>query len=287
MRLASLTIFFMACLPAYDNGYVPGGGTDAGEDSGGGVTGSGKFVTGTIFDVEDLKTTAGITIGFPGFAQAEFNATTDMLGKYKLEIPSTLLNMSSYFIIDGMYMGAPILKTLYLPRRALNGGASNTSIANHFFKNPTQMASAAGLVATALAGHGDIPSASTFTDDFAFMAGGLYQYTNAGLRIYRKFTVQLSVAGTNLDNTSCKPSMQCCYYYSDPSFNIDFTLTASGGGLVIVCPKTQTDEVTVKQTADNSVIFEPTLGMHPTGTWADISLPISSSAGVFIDWIPQ
>jgi hypothetical protein len=282
MRPAFLALLLAACLPAYDNGFHPGDG-GGGDTTGGG--GSGKFVTGTAFDVEDLKTAAGISVSITGFPS--FSATTDNTGHYKFEIASAVEGMSSYLVLDGMYQSQPILKTLYLPRRVFDGGAQNTGIANHYFKNPSLSGSAAALVAQALAGHSDISSAATFTDDFSFMAGGLYQYTSAALRIYRNYTVQLSVNGQTLDNTNCKPAAQCCYYYSDSAFNIDFNATMSGGGLVIVCPASQTDEVLVHQTADKSTIFEPVLGMHPSGTIPDISLPIAPSAGVFIDWNPQ
>jgi len=282
-----------ACLPAYDNGFV-------GEDLGvpvdgptgddGPAMGSGKHVTGKLFNVEDLMTVAGITIHIDGWPQPEFTGSCDVSGVYSFEIPQPLVSsmMPSFFVIDGVYKGTPILTTRYLPRRVMNGGAQNTGIANHYFKGPGEMTGFANKTATALAGHGDIPSATSFTTNYSFMAGGLFQYTNNGLITWRGYTIDLAVNGTTIDMTSCSPSSQCCRYYTDSALAIQFGASASTGGLIIVCPAGQMGtEVVAKQTAPLSMIFEPTFGRHPSVPFPDISLPISPGYGVFIDWVPQ
>jgi hypothetical protein len=283
------------CLPAYDNmaGLTTddGGGADASPDAG-----SGLFVTGIVASFEDVKYGAGAVVHIGGYEDF-MSMPADNAGHFKVEIPQVLVDSKepAYLVIDGNYLGSPLLKTWDAPKRVLDGTAKNQNIGIHFYKNQDDMMGVRGLVAKALANHGDIPSAASFATDYSFMTGYLYELTPGGERDYRNFTVELSADGNTLDNTNCKPSMQCCFYYGydypaykttmpQPAEIIDFTATSSPLAFYVVCPGAQTGDITIKQTAPLNQIFNQTTGMHPSKPFSDIQAPRVKGDAVLIFW---
>jgi hypothetical protein len=85
--------------------------------------------------------------------------------------------------------------------------------------------------------------------------------------------------------------MQCCVYYSielaefiaaspaKPSF-IDFTLTKSPGYFVVVCPASQTGEVTL---TPQGMMFD-SFGNPPPSPFMPIQAPRVMGVGVYLDW---
>lgn len=281
------------CLPAYDN-MAGLSTTDGGGDDGSSNAGSGKFVTGLVASLEDVKYGQGAVVHIDGYDDPKFTSMpADSSGHFSLEIPQALIDSMtpSYLVIEGTYLGSPILRTWDSPRRLLDGGSKNQNIGIHFFKDQTDMMGVRGLLATALAGHGDIPSAASFATDYSFMVGYLYELVAGGERDYRNYTIQID----SLDNTNCKPSMQCCVYYGydyaaykvaspQPAAIIDFTATTSPIAFYVVCPGAQTGDVTVTQTAPTNQLFNQLTGMHPTKPFNPVTAPKVKGDAVLIFW---
>jgi hypothetical protein len=296
--LVTLTALAAGCLPAYDNMFQLVVGDGGGSDGDAGNGGSGRFLSGVVASFEDIKYGQGAIVHIDGYPQPQFTpAPADATGKFRFEIPQALVDSKEprYLVVDGTYLGLSILKTWDAPKRIFDGGPQNMSVGVHFYKNQDDQMGARGAIATALQQHGDIPSATGFAASFSLMIGYLYQITPGGERDFRNYTVQLTADGSTLDNTNCKPATQCCVYYASdyPSFKaanppqasiIDFTATSSPSSFVVVCPGTQTGEITLTQTAPLSQIFNQTTGVHPTQPFQPVQAPRVAGDGVLIEW---
>jgi hypothetical protein len=285
------------CLPAYENNLpiavVMDGGSGDGPDGGGG--GSGKFINGYVFNVENEVKGAGPVAYINGFQQPQFTSpSADNTGKVKIEIPQAALNTSQYLIVDGSFtykgVSAPILRTWIAPRLLLDGGSTNQDLVLHFYMNQDDLMGTRGILASELAQHGDIPSAMTFPTDFSFAYGAAVLIDTTGITQYRNYVVQVN----GLSNTNCKPTMQCCVYYTHgiaefkyanpplPSF-VDFTATNSPSHFAVVCPSSQTGDVML--TLSGNIVdlnFNPANHSFPA-----IMVPMVKSEGAHITWQPN
>jgi hypothetical protein len=284
------------CLPAYDNMFMSGSPDDGGTGSDA-LEPSGFNVTGAAVNLEDIQFGAGQTVRFSTLDDPAFiSAASDANGHFTLPIPKTLINQQDYFIIEGTYKGAPILRTHYLPRINLDGKADNTNILVHYLRNDT-MTTARALIAQSMVTHGDLTSADQFASTYSFMLGSLVESGNFGLRVFKNYTVSISVDGgqTTLDQTNCNPKQQCCLYYTYdynmfvhaspmPATLIDYGATQSPALFAVVCPASQTGEVTFTQTAPLAQIVDQSTNQHPTKSFPNITAPRIAGDGVLIVW---
>lgn len=299
MRLLSLLLCVAGCLPAYDNMFklttTDGGGMDGGAEKG-----SGLFVTGFVGSIEDVKYGQGAVLHIDGFPQPEFTSMpADAAGKFKLEIPQSLVDSKEprYLNIEGTYNGKAILKTWDAPKRVFDGTTQDQNIGVHFLKNQDDMMGVRQAIADALAAHGDIPSAASFATDYSFMLGYLYELFAGSERDFRGYTIQITADGSVLDNTACNPSMQCCVYYAYdfaafkaasppmPSI-IDFSATSSPIAFVVVCPGSQSGDITLTQTAPLNQVFNQMSGKNPTKQFSPIEAPRVVGDGAIVYWTP-
>jgi hypothetical protein len=298
-RTALLFILLVAlggsvgCLPAYNDAIGPPdagpGPGDAGPGDGGG---SGLFASGKVVALETETRGSGVTVevdGFPSF----MSMPTDNQGAFMFQIPADVVaaNAPHYVIMDGMFMGKPVLKTWIAPRIKLDGSTANQNLLFHVFQSPSDPLRVQSIIANDLANHGDIPSAGSFTTDYVFQYGAHFQLTDFGFNAYQGYTVAVD----NLDNTNCKPSLQCCVYYSlglaefvlanpPKTSMIDFTLTKSPGHFVVVCPASQTGDVTL---TSGGTPFD-SLGNPPPTPFNPVQAPRVKGVGVYVDWqIPR
>lgn len=290
--LVLIACFSSGCLPAYDNMFMSqtvgdgGTGSDALEPSG-------LTVTGAAVILEDLQFGAGQTVRFSTVDDPAFiSPATDANGRFTLPIPKSLINQQDYFIVEGTYKGAPILRTHYLPRVNIDGKADNTNILVHFLSNDMMM-SARAQIANSLVTHGDLASADQFASTFSFMLGSLIENGNFGLRVFKNYTVQIDVAGA--DQSNCNPKQQCCLYYTYdynmfihaspmPATFLDYGAASSPALFAVVCPASQTGEVTFTQTAPLTQIVDQSTNQHPTKSFPNITAPRMAGDGVLIVW---
>ena len=264
--------------------------------------GSGKFFSGLLFSPESSVKAMGPTLHIDGYTQPQFvSQPADSSGRAKFEIPKCVIdaNKPQYLIVEGMFQSKPVLRTWWAPATTFIGGPSNTDLLVHFFQNQDDNKGARGLTATALAAKSIIPSAATFAANYIFMYGVLLEPTgDVGFSRFKGYTIQVSVpsttggADTVLDNTNCKPDMQCCVYYgsdvglfvANPTGTlIDTTATASNGSFVVVCPGTQTGEITLTQTAPLANLQDQN-NQAPSKPFAPIKAPRVLGDGILLDW---
>jgi hypothetical protein len=295
--LLALVLSTSACLPGYDNmfmgqGLGDGGGTD------GGLTPSGFNVTGGAINLEDLKFGPGQTVRFSTIDDPAFvSPATDSNGRFTLPIPQSLLGQLDYFVIEGSYLGNPILRTHYLPRITMDGKADNSNILVHFFRD--DMTDIRSYIAQALVTHGDLASADQFASTFSFMYGSLIEDSAFGLKVFRSYSLQLSVDGDGgqmiLDQSNCHPNQQCCLYYAFnyntfintsplPPSLLSFGATSSPADFAVVCPAGETGELTLAQTAPLSQIVDQSTNSHPSVAFPNITAPRIAGDGVLIIW---
>jgi hypothetical protein len=314
--VAAAALFVAGCLPAYDNGppaQMPdfAGADFAGDDlsmpdaAGGDLSGcqqSGKKVTGSLYSIELGGKPGGPVVNIEGYVdQMQFTGPTNGASQFSINLPDCVVGQSRYFVIDGMYMGTPITTTWVAPRVPMTGtGPQNLNIILHPYIDETQPTSVRGLLERALKDHGDIPVAKTLGTDYTWMYGWLPDVSNIGQAIPAlSAVVQVSVPGgdgglTVLDNTNCMPDAQCCVYYAydigifnttmPPSF-IDFTQTSTfNGWYAIVCPGTETGDITLDQVAPLANLHDYMSSNKPKKNFPTITAPRMTGVGVFVDW---
>lgn len=314
MRLvAAASLLLLGCLPAYDNGTgTPGdgavnqdlsGATDDGGDGGtmgdGGCGPSGKKVTGAVYSIEMAMKVPGPVVYIDGYPQSK-SAPASNTGSFSVDIPQCALGASNYFRIEGSINGTPILPTWIAPKVPMTGsGPLNVNTILHPYRNQSDMMGVRGVAETELKAQGVIPMSSSLASDYSWSWGWLVDISHFGSALpVVGATVQVSVPGDGglipLDNTNCKPDQQCCVFYTEDysafragtvSTFIDFgATTTTAGWALVVCPGSETGDITLAQTVPTASLHDYKSSQVPTKDFPTITAPRAVGDGVFLDW---
>jgi hypothetical protein len=244
---------------------------------------SGKMVTGKTFALEKVAFVDGPDIYVEGYPHNQ-SAAAKNGGQVMADIPMPALNQKGYIHIEGMIAaGLPALPTIFAlgPQLTFDGGATNQGIILHFFSDDSSATGIRTALAHDLSTHGDIPTAdgvdgATFGSKWNWAFGTLAQFANGTLHEYSGATVTVA-------NAMCKVFYARSYgtFKGNPSAGlIDFAATVNNvsSGIVILCPKTVTGDITLMASGAVDADTVAPVTLNP--------IPIPAAPNVYFDWGP-
>jgi hypothetical protein len=290
---SALLVTLAGCLPAYDNGLPPGndGGTadmatDGSSDDAGPPPNSGLVVSGHVFGWEANN----FLDGLDGYVQSyPLNKSMAAMkgGTISVPIPQPALNQSDYLVFEGTPpMGLPALRTHIGPKLKLDGSSANKGLIFHVLMDDQTMTGVRTAIGAELAAHGDVPMAdgadgATFGAKWNWLYGHMFYFDISGSP--HDFSGEtITVTG---DGGMCKVFYTESYVKfkggTVPSL-INFSATSTPGGFVVLCPPSQTQDITLTPGGtirDNS-------GLCTTIKFDPIDMPMALGDAVYADWAP-
>jgi hypothetical protein len=258
-----------------------------------GCAGSGTYIYGNVFSLEDDTRGPGVVLNIEGSSCPPSAPSAAGNGKVQAEIPMNLMGASAYLYLTGTFNSGTAMQPLpqkvwHAPSGLLDPNASLIAI-YHFIYSDSVTPGLLDEVRKSLIGHGDIASSvgsGQFLMKYHFMVGLLMEHRSGTEVIYHGYSVQVD----GLDNTGCKPDTQCCVYYGQdfagwkqaPTASyLDFTATSGQPYFMVICPSNHTADVTLHQSqTDLTKIADGTNVLNPTVPFPDLTVAVKQLGDV-------